>query len=185
MKKLIDDALMDEYLAAEMGRGFKGPKWEKYFRDKVEWLGKLSNGLIFVIEKPSIETSFCFGESGYDYDDANKAAAEARSNENLFRIRNLRWWDERVKALENGPEPGDKFWVNHVNGYGVASYLNIGREWDMRLVNCETFEIAGDDLNLILDGYKAVRDRFAKRVDAYLKRYGLSKVHAWTYWRDA
>jgi hypothetical protein len=29
------------------------------------------------------------------------------------------------------------------------------------------------------------RGEFEKRLNTYLKRYGTSKIHTWTYWADA
>ena len=31
---------------------------------------------------------------------------------------------------------------------------------------------------------RAVRAEFGKRVDKYLKRFGTSKLHIWSYWAD-
>lgn len=183
MKK-IDEHFMKEYLERMALRGLSGEKWEKYFREKVAWLVKLSDGTLFEIEKPSIETHFCFGERGYDYDDAVHAACEARTNEDLFRIRNLRAINDKIAELENGPDPGCKMWVNVV--YGVsADYVNHGDEWHMELVNCKTHELTKEDRDAIRAGYEIVKEAFEKRINTYLKRYGLSKVRSWTYWVDA
>ena len=184
MKK-IDEHFMKEYLERMALRGLSGEKWEKYFRGKIAWLVKLSDGTLFEIEKPSIETSFCFGERGYDYDEAVHAACEARTNEDLFRIRNLRDINRKIAALANGPELGDKMWVNIA--HGVADYVNNGREWDMERSSafCKTHELTKEDRDAIRAGYEIVKEAFEKRINAYLKRYGLSKVHSWTYWVDA
>ena len=45
-----------------------------YCVGKTAALAELPGGELFPVEKQSIETRFCFGESGYDYDDALKAA---------------------------------------------------------------------------------------------------------------
>lgn len=181
MKK-IDEGLMREYLDREAKRGLTGPKWEKYLRSKVAWLLKLADGTIHAIEKPSIETHFCFGESGYDFDEKVAEAAEARTNADLFRIRNLRDLDEKIRTLKDGPDDGYYVWLTVWNG--VSDYLNIGRWWQKEAVD-NPVEISEEDRKRLLEGYEIVRDGFAKRIDAYLKRYGLSKVHSWTYWVDA
>ncbi len=41
------------------------------------------------------------------------------------------------------------------------------------------------DRMAILAGMKREREKFDKRLQAYLKRYGTSKIHTWTYWADA
>ena len=45
--------------------------------------------------------------------------------------------------------------------------------------------IGSEDVEKIIIAYEDVRSRFAKRLDTYLKRYGLSKVRSWSYWLDA
>jgi len=181
MKK-IDEGLMREYLDREAKRGLTGPKWEKYLRSKVAWLLKLTDGTIFGIEKPTIETHFCFGESGYDIDEKLAEAAEARTNANLFRIRNLRDLDEKIKALKEGPDEGYEVWASVFGGVAIGIY--VGRWWNKEnTVN--PIDLSDEDKKRIAEGYEIVRDGFAKRIDAYLKRYGLSKVHSWTYWVDA
>ena len=43
-------------------------------------------------------------------------------------------------------------------------------------------DITERDRAALIEAYKAARENFVKRVNAYLKRYGLSKVRSWTYW---
>lgn len=38
-----------------------------------------------------------------------------------------------------------------------------------------------DDIQRIIDGLQEVRKSFDKRLNTYLKRYGLSKINAWSY----
>lgn len=182
MKK-IDEGLLRKYLDREL---FKGPHYrgeEEYLRKVTAWVVELTDGTLFAIRKPEIETRFCFGESGYDYDEANHRAAEARTNEDLFRIRNLRYLDEKIKILRDGPEPGMHIWVSPVGG--VAIFLNDGRDWQIEAVNGPVLELDEENRRRLLEGYEIVRERFAKRIETYLKRYGLSKVRTWTYWMDA
>ena len=37
----------------------------------------------------------------------------------------------------------------------------------------------------LIEEYKKVLVDFEKRLQAYLKRYGLSKLNIWSYWQDA
>jgi hypothetical protein len=45
-------------------------------------------------------------------------------------------------------------------------------------------EASNDDIDAILEWYEKARDLFQKRLSTYLKRFWLSKLHTWTYWRD-
>ena len=40
------------------------------------------------------------------------------------------------------------------------------------------------EIDAMIDGYMEMKRIFKKRLDKYLKRYGLSKVNAWSYLRD-
>jgi len=186
MKK-IDEGLMRKYLDREMARGFKGEKWEKYFRGKIAWLVELTDGTIYAIEKENIETRFCFGESGYDFDDAMNAADRARTDEEWFKAENLKKIDNKLDLLEKkGKERGvwhigdDLFLAPDADV--VEDFYTI-RYWSFD--ESKYRRIEREDRDRLIEGYKLVREDFSKRIDNYLKRYGLSKVYSWTYWRDA
>ena len=42
-----------------------------------------------------------------------------------------------------------------------------------------------EEREIIAYGYAIAKQLHYKKVMAYLKRYGLSKVDTWTYWQDA
>ena len=44
---------------------------------------------------------------------------------------------------------------------------------------------ADEECALILSGLKYGRMMLEKRLDSYLKKYGVKKLHTWTYWADA
>lgn len=47
------------------------------------------------------------------------------------------------------------------------------------------FELNNDDKKLIMSKLSEELQKFVKRLNTYLKKYGLSCVHSWSYWRDA
>lgn len=189
MKK-INEELKRKYLEREAARGFTGNSWEKYLLGKAAWIVELEDGTLFCIEKPSIETRFCFGESGYDMDEAFEKAKRARTSEDWFRAENLKGLDGKIRLL--GEKTREVYGVNvpyrvyetlYISHGDVVDNFYTDRYWG---VSEETHKkISMEDRGRILEGYKLVREDFAKRIDRYLKRYGLSKVYSWTYWRDA
>jgi hypothetical protein len=40
------------------------------------------------------------------------------------------------------------------------------------------------DIENMLDWLEIAKANFTKRLQTYLKRFWLSKLHTWTYWRD-
>ena len=41
-----------------------------------------------------------------------------------------------------------------------------------------------EELDIIIGAYEYAAGEHLKKVKTYLKRYGMSKIHTWTYWRD-
>lgn len=153
---------------------------------------ELTDGSIIVIEKPIIKKDFCFGyrDSRYDteeFDEANKMAAHARSSEEYFLTENLRAIDEAIAHLEGKEQSSWDYYVcikyyNQTESSKLKQLLTL--YWhDER---CQKYhKLEGEDRARVLEGYKAVRASFEKRLHAYLKRYGMSKVNTWSYWEDA
>ena len=143
---------------------------------------KLSDGVV-LFERPKIETKFCFRDEGPDYE----FYKELGSDENL-----LRDYFIRENMDQNGiaepDENTDMYIVKYHGEYrpgrvyvkfcNCPEYLNLGRE--------DTVRIATDtERSLYLAELARVRKAFRKRLDTYLKRYGVSKLHTWSYWADA
>ena len=60
--------------------------------------------------------------------------------------------------------------------------MRIGTLWEWEKTRDE---ISEEDRERLYEGYVKLCNDFEKRLRTYLKRYGLTKVHSWTYWRDA
>lgn len=205
MKKEVKELIREEYEKVWDSKGMID-----FCTNKTASVAFLPNGDIVTVDKEIINTSFCFGESGYDYDDALKAAQHARKSEDYFKRENMRsftqWIDELTEALdincnyrlvirrpEYNSQPDDcrlagiRFikLTEILEACGGSAHLEElpGKEitvWG------NTYRIAtGEEIEVILDAYREASQQHEKKVDAYLKRYGLSKVHSWTYWRDA
>ena len=164
------------------------------------YIVELENGDILAITKPRIQKDFCFGysDSRYDtedYDRANAMAAHASSSTDYFLAENLREIDNAIKLLENNgfEEYTDGFKTRRVV-YRVGIPYSRQPE-NSKLKSLFTLpwhdersqkypELSVNDRLRVIEGYKAVRAAFEKRLNTYLKRYGLSKVNSWSYWRD-
>lgn len=183
---------MKELLTQEYSKVWKtDAKMVKYCVNKVSDVAVMSDGSLVVIEKPHIKTSFCFGESGYDIEDAENAAHYAKTSEQYFIDENMRYtyFDREMAYL-----------TNYINGgagqtpYIYGAYWDTGYNCKLRNVRFYAYHetapsdgkvLSADDAKVLLEAYKSAKAKFEKRLRTYLKRYGLSKVHSWTYWRDA
>lgn len=167
---------------------WKDEKMIKYCLNKNELLIKTEKGYILGIEKQGIEKNFCFGyrlnsSDTDEYDAANRMANRAQSDSDYFIAENMKKFDEYVKAFS---DKDNRFFFQ--NNYH-SQKNNI-----LKNVNCVSYFypekpdmefISENDRELILAAYKEYRERHAKKVQAYLKRYGTSKVRSWSYWEDA
>lgn len=173
---------------------------------------RLSNGLVVMAEKRPLETRFCFGygfcgmSTEEDEDRADDAKHNADTNPDYFRDENLRELRGIVQALKTGKRKrkwdyeDDCRYVYLQKCYTGESIrrslyfspwtlddLQSGRirpDYMTKDAIDNLMEISADDKMLITKLYeKALADR-TKRVETYLKKYGLSKLTTWTYLSD-
>lgn len=167
----------------------------KYCQNEISNAVKLSDGRIVVVKKQKIETSFCFGYStcgqGSEYNEASDAAHHAMTSEKYFREQNLKDLQSKINLLEGKKEKswwGDPY-------LSQQSYYSCGPINNYKVVAiryCDFVEqtkgqystISEADKKLIIAMYKEEIAKMNKRLDTYLKRYGLSKLNVWTYWAD-
>ena len=199
LKERIHNALVDAW--------GNDQEMVKYCEGKIASAVQLENGMILYEEKQKIETDFCFGWSscgqGPEYSEAMKSERNARSKEDYFIRENMRVYDEEITHLTK-----DDGWYPIIRtAYGSQSEKNPLRilqwhrlsfivdhygkealqpgyrtttsgEWNDLYIPTE------EDLKQILTMEQEARAQHEKKVKAYLKRYGLSKLHTWTYWID-
>ena len=139
-----------------------------------------SKGYLIRFEKPSIKTRFCFGH-GYNgistSEDAKRAfdnAEYARTNEQYFINENLEEINERIKELYYSDLKTGI--LKSIVSENVLNHFRNG------IHNEE--QVSEQDKELILNTLKFEKAKFEKRLNTYLKRYGLSKIHSWTYLVD-
>lgn len=181
MIKAEQAALRKEYLEIMASNETNPDYWLSYYDKRAGHFARLTDGSIVVIDKPSIETRFCFGESGYDYDDAQEMAVHAATSEEYFKLENLSGLQRWIDILDGTfDDPVDVVVLRDRTGVCSVTWCRhshrIEKAWDA---------ISDADRLILLDAYRAAYASFEKRLDTYLKRYGLSKVQTWTYWRDA
>lgn len=131
-------------------------------------------GKLVVFEKPEIRTRFCFADEGEDLGRYKTFNEKDFISENLYWANELRFIDHTAKNCEK--------W------YIVRRYYNT----DIYTVVCKDswkaedgdLEMAPEQVQQYKDALATEKVKFEKRLQAYLKRYGLSKIDKWTYWAD-
>lgn len=196
-------------LTEQFKKVWSNEKMVTYCVNNTATIAKLPNGEIITVEKQGIETRFCFGESGYDYDDALQMAHHARTSEEYFKDENMasfRKWVEELEECKKLDRSALVIYQKHYTGQTedckLASIQIVrmgevieacggcvrldelpGKEISLWCRDCRI--ATNEEINLILEAYKEAAKAHEKKVDSYLKRYGTSKVHSWTYWREA
>ena len=182
-------------------------KMVDYELKKVNYIVPLNNGDYFIIDKPTIEKSFCFGYSdcgqGQSFEEAQEAA-EAADNEKYFMEKNLHDINRTIEEFETKRTPGSeyrgelKFYKSYKYSGGeelhqkaIRTYYsyetldeNGGLAKDQKYLKYTFEELTESEIEAIIAGYKEVKRQFVKRLNTYLKKYGTSKLHIWTYWLD-
>lgn len=200
--------LCEGYTRTDKPKAFD--KWYKYHLASC-WYVALADGIIIPIEKPSIQTRFCCGEDdrGQGGEGPGTMAyahkvLEAKRTERGFKAANLEPFDSRMvhvagrkawrraQAFARGEIKAGDF------GYrpDFVPCLARGACVDRKRVYLQTAHsltrseevyrpLTDDDMHRLRKGYMIVRNAFKRRLDAYWKRYGDSKLHTWTYWTEA
>lgn len=159
---------------------------------------ELSKGYLIPIEKSSIKKSFCFGYSlsrydTEDYDRANEQAEHAASSVDYFIAENLKPVDDYIKSLEEMETrryiPIIRTHYNRAPKDTVIKCVDWVKDWEYseytEAQKAEKELLTEADAQIIIEALKAEREDFIKRLQAYLKRYGLTKINTWSYWQDA
>ncbi len=191
----------------------KSPRMVDFCMGEVLWIAELPNGMIVVIAKQKIETRFCFGYSlskydSEDYDAAGRLAESAKSDVAHFIRENMDWFDQWIRDLYGYDPRSGLMEISGSVPYMRVKYSGLPEDSNLRSLSFATGSVYGDmnyygksgqfvtngkfvdyvptdeEVSILVNAFKIARQLHKKKVMAYLKRYGLSKVDTWTYWRD-
>lgn len=131
---------------------------------------------VYLFEKPRIENDFCFRDEGPEYDYYKELCNNKKLLEEHFIAHNM----EQVRE----PKEGETMYIIKdswsTDGRVYIRWANYPYSADDQIVR-EATEREEQEYRLQL---RAVRAEFGKRIDRYLKRFGTSKLHIWSYWAD-
>lgn len=173
-------------------------KWVDFLSKEADVVVRFDNGFFAEVERQRIDKNFCFGysDSRYDtedFDRANRMVEHAQTSKDYFIKKNL----ENIEHLIDRCSKSDYILFFH-NRYcdqknntvkGVIPFKWYERPEDV-YAGCperiaEYQELTEKEKALYIEALKQEKALFQKRLATYLKRFGLSKVHAWSYWQDA
>ena len=180
---------MSKEAVAKLENEYKENIWKgsksmiAYACHKISDCYETEKGYLIEFEKPSIKKDFCFGYDDFysNQEDADEMAAHARTNERYFIEKNLEEINSLIKSLESGKVYARTSRPDAINLRSLVfeKYLRI---YEFEKEKCD--ELSGSDVAGLIEMAKNERQKFEKRLGIYLKRYGLSKLNVWTYYRD-
>ncbi len=182
---------LKELYKVELSNYWKDEKMVKHCLKEADYIIELEDNSFITVDRPRIKKDFCFGysDSRYDtkdYDRANDMVDYARKSQEYFIEKNLQDINRAIEQLESG---NHEIWVfAHYHGQDEKSKLrcwtfkNYYHDYSDKMHNRQ---LKNHEIKALIEAYKEVEKQFTKRLNTYLKRYGLTKINAWSYWRDA
>lgn len=142
------------------------------------------------IARREIKTRFCFGYStdysGHEYEDAENLREKCANSVQYFRRKNMEELAGLIEHLKDGSRKAYKYIYYQQGERQMKIFMPYNRDAYERqkLATPEIAELTGNERAAVIAGYENEQSKLNKRLDTYLKRYGLSKLRTWTYWRD-
>ena len=132
---------------------------------------------VYLFQKPRIENDFCFRDEGPEYDYYKELCNDKKLLEEHFIAHNM----EQVRE----PKEGETMYIIKDSWSTDGRVYIRWADYPFGVANDQTVREATEreeqEYRLQL---RAVRAEFGKRIDNYLKRFGTSKLHIWSYWAD-
>lgn len=163
-----------------------------YYLDHTAEALKVGEKRFITFDKQDIKKSFCFGWSNQGGMTCDEATDRCHNfSEADFKAENLRHFDREYEhTLE---AVGESEQITLGQQYTSGTSKEFGAEI-MFIKKRGTYDDNGDitlsteESAKLREAYKQkvqdLRNEFEKRLDAYLKKYGLSKICRWTYCAD-
>lgn len=149
----------------------------------------LSGDEFIVIDKPEIKTRFCFGYqteySGREYKDAEKLRERCANSVDYFKRKNTEQLTGTLERLKDTSKRAYKQ-IHYQRGEKQMSIaIPYNRDAYERMNRANTLtELTESERAAVVAAYETELNKLNKRLDNYLKRYGLSRLKTWTYWAD-
>ncbi len=188
-----DKALLPEF-KREMAKVWSDEHMlDNYECKQFSYAVRLQNGGILKFKKPSIENRFCWADEGPSLDAYNRITSSEERLKQYFLRENLAQFDKDIEQLQSLSHDGTTLYLQR-ESYSQTEPLNLWQwkawsEWDVQenpsQYHGDHMKMTEADRKTILEGVKHEREKFEKRLNAYLKRYGTRKLKTWTYWADA
>lgn len=165
---------------------------EEYVGNNLAGYMVTADGKIITINKPRIQTSFWFGENGYDFQEKVELASTASRDREYFKQENIAnsKLTSKQANIEAALDGQGKFFLFKIWGdqpfYSVTYFAKdrMLDSYSKSLLSTAEREMTRAELEAYKELIEAALKAFDRRLNTYLKRYGLSKCSYDTYWVD-
>lgn len=182
----------------DMETYWNDPKMVNHCNKSAAYIVELDDNNYCTIDRPTIETRFCygFGYCGVSTEEEDKQAREmahhAATSQEYFIRKNLEGLDRQIEQIRDKTLYGYTYIGynkmnedSHYRTYSIVDLHDTPEYAPYRWNNLRNLNVLTDkEREAIAAGLEEVRAAFVKRLNTYLKRYGMSKVHTWTYLVD-
>ena len=104
-----------------------------------------------------------------------------KKSESYFLEENLKSIKNKIQNLKEN----DLFVTNHYykqNNNLLKTVFTL-KPWEKP--EADYIKLSDEDKKLVIEAHEIELQKFEKRLNTYLKRFGTSKLYTWSYWLDA
>lgn len=192
-----DEALWEEFRKRVLKAEDNSQDWLNYWLKGTSELMMTDCGVILRFEKEKIKVDFCWHDEGPDYEEYKRLHSDDEAMREYFINANLRKYDEQIEGLTSRKNRWEEPQVIVLYERDTCSHGKCGWGTGFRMMSkcqfqqeqndsrCTVHQLTENDIVKALALVKSERAKMEKRLQTYLKRYGISKLHTWTYWENA
>ena len=150
-----------------------------YCMKKIALCLKTEDGYFYILEKKKLNTEFFISEgSNRSIDEALTICKEIKTKEDFFIEDNLRNINRLINTIKNNKN--NLFFAEMYKNSKIVAITTT--KYD--ILNKENRKLTPDEEIEVLKICEKYKELQTKKINSYLKRFGLSKIKANTYWCD-
>lgn len=158
--------------------------WNQFHTEKLtikqvpDYIVELVDGSLLSFRKPNMETVFIYPDH---LDDAEERVCKVKTDPEYFISENLR--ESCDKPIEMFRNSIITTWIQSSKEFPADCKIKF-------IVPCGLMDedratpLYSEDRMRIVSLFEIIRVDFEKRLRSYVKRYGLKRVEAWSYWAN-
>ena len=147
--------------------------------NKIALFLKTEDGYFYILEKEKLITQFFISEgSNRSYEEASTICDETKTTEDFFIEDNLSKINYLINTINNNKN--NLFFAERFKNSKIVSISTT----QYNLFNKENRKLTTEEESEALKLREKYKEMQTKKINSYLKRFGLSKIQANTYWAD-